>query len=888
MELRKLPMESLERIHVVPYTHTDYAWTNPRQWHVWRYLKCFCELLDQMRVHPELTWSIDNVLHSLKCFETYCPERMDEFVSRVQEGRIRISGGGMALARPNCVGEETWVRNAVRGKRYMAERFGIPMEKMTYFLNADTGIGHSQMPQLLQQMGYDSYRSMRPEAVMNFKQIPRNFIWKGLDGSRITVSRGEYGGFLFCDWMREDVPWQEQKEGFLREDLDKLRILAGEKVMMLYDGCDDVLPLRNLLDREIPLFDFMARWNREENSRIFFSTPEAFFEDLRRSCVLPEVAGPLDQAELSFNPPIKGERSFWRMRRALDGMLTRLESVNRIGAHLGLEDSQAQIDGWWDDLLEIAGHAIEFVLRQDEEALYERSAAALLSAKRLLREKTQKIAQCVACGDTPCFAAVNPLGWERKAAPVRLHVCSETGVRGFRLTDGAGRDVPYQIVDVYTGEKAYETCELNGVDVIAWPDVPAFGVNPLRVTETGEPVSDRYDPEEMESTRREPACEDAVWEDGAFRVEFRGGRPAAVGGMPVAPELTWHACEAGPHWVPSHRETGTASFVPEKWGVRKSGPLLFEYRSEGRVGPHRAAVLWSAERGTRELKMDVLLDAEAGEGFFTADFAADPDTPIRVDVPFGAEDRDLQVEPGFAFRSDGTPQSEALRESLAFEQSWRGQFYARSWVRFCCGGLPVTLMNTDGSIYYQFAPEEKRVSMMLVYQHDLTRKSDALGMRWVRQTPSAAGEIGKCAFHLILSTGETDDAKTARRVRELQNPLLAAPRMGFSGGWLRGPLGLIGDLPENLVVTAFYRDGGRTLLRFYEAAGRKGDAVLPLRAAGVKQVDLLGRTLREADEQDGNVKLHAEPWKICTLAWYETQERGAGLRAGTKTQEGSP
>ena len=884
MEIPMLPMEKLKRIHVVPYTHTDYAWTNPRQWHIWRYLKCFCVLLDQMKLHPELTWSIDNVLHSLKAFDTYCPERMEEFVSRVQEGRIRISGGGMALARPNYVGEETWVRNAVRGKRYMAERFGIPMAEMSFFFNADTGIGHSQMPQLLRQMGYDSYRAMRPDATMNFKGIPRNFNWKGLDGSTVTVSRGEYGGFLYCDWMRDDVPWEQQREGFVREDLNKLRVLAQEEVMMLCDGCDDVLPLRNLLDREIPIFDFMARWNQEEDSRVFFSSPEAFFEDLRRSCALPEVEGPLDQAELSFNPPIKGERSFWRMRRALDGMLIRLESVNRIGVRLGLEDSQDRINGWWEDLFEIAGHAIEFVLRQDEEKLYELAEAALLGAKRLLREKTQAVAQCIASGDAPCFAAVNPLGWERKAAPVRLHVCSETGVRGFHLTDGAGRDVPYQIVDIYTGEKAYENCEMNGVDVIAWPDVPAFGVNPLYVTETGEPLSDRYVTEEMESARKELSGEDAVWEDGGFRVEFRGGMPAAVGGSPAAPRVAWHACEAGPHWVPSHRETGTDTFAPERWGVKKNGPLLFEFETEGHIGRHRAKILWSAIRGTPELEMEITLKAAAGEGFFTADFDADPDTPIRVDVPFGAEDRDLEIEPGFAFRPDSTPVSDGYRDSLAFEQSWKGQFYARSWVRFRCGGMPMTLMNTDGSIYYQFAPDEKRISMMLVYQHDMTRKSDGLGMRWVRQTPAAVGEIGKCTFRLILATGETDDAKAARRVRELQSPLLAAPRLGFAGGRIRTPLGLIGDLPENLVISAFYRDGRRTLLRFYEADGREGDAVLPLGVKGVEMVDLLGRRLREAEEQDGNVKLHVEPWKIYTLAWNETPGNGAG----TKGQEGTP
>ena len=60
--------KDLKRIYVVPYSHHDHAWTNTRQWHVWRYIEGFCKVLDVMRENPEYTLLIDNVLHSLDAF----------------------------------------------------------------------------------------------------------------------------------------------------------------------------------------------------------------------------------------------------------------------------------------------------------------------------------------------------------------------------------------------------------------------------------------------------------------------------------------------------------------------------------------------------------------------------------------------------------------------------------------------------------------------------------------------------------------------------------------------------------------------------------------------------------------------------------------------------
>lgn len=131
----------LKEIHIIPYCHTDYAWTNIRSWHICRYTSAYSEVLDIMRENGEHTWLLDNITHSLTPFLELCPERFEELKSRVREGRVNIANGGYSLARPTQVGEETYIRNLVAADRRFRELFGEDIEIDTLF-NADTSIDH--------------------------------------------------------------------------------------------------------------------------------------------------------------------------------------------------------------------------------------------------------------------------------------------------------------------------------------------------------------------------------------------------------------------------------------------------------------------------------------------------------------------------------------------------------------------------------------------------------------------------------------------------------------------------------------------------------------------------------------------------------------------------
>ena len=201
-ETKTLDVTALDDLHeiiVAPYCHADYAWTNTRAWHKCRYIKSFSDALDIMRTNPDFTYGIDNVIHNLIVFMENCPDRVAELRQRVSEGRMYVMNGGVSLARPNYVGDEAYIRNMTMGRRMFKELLGVTDSQSNMLFNADTTSGHSQMPQILKLGGHQYYSFQRPEFALDHKKIPKQFIWKGLDGSAVLVYRGHYGGFFLSE-----------------------------------------------------------------------------------------------------------------------------------------------------------------------------------------------------------------------------------------------------------------------------------------------------------------------------------------------------------------------------------------------------------------------------------------------------------------------------------------------------------------------------------------------------------------------------------------------------------------------------------------------------------------------------------------------------------------
>lgn len=876
--------DDFSEIHLIPYMHTDYSWTNSRPWHIRRYTCGLGRALEIMRTDPDFTYVIDNVHHSFSVFEKYCPELMPEFEERVKEGRLVIANGGYSLARPDYCGEEAYVRNIVGGQRYFRSRFDIPDGESHFFFNADTGIGHSQLPQILRLTGNRYYRSNRPSETMNRKGIPRQFVWQGLDGSRIIVARGDYGGLFVTDWLDRnpdiDKGWQEILDGYWGAEQNNACNSASDKLMLFF-GCDDVIPGCNLIDRPVPYREFIAGWNRKQRGKMMLSTPGRYFGRLEsEKDTLPVVDGVLDNCELSYNIPYKGQNSMWYRRRVLERLILRLEYMRSMLNGLGYQCGYDDVGELWVDMMSISGHALEYVLTGDIERLEEQGDEAILRCRRLIREAEETLAMLRSTGNgsdarVTEYTVINPIPEER-CENVAIHVTSAHGIDGLSLTDADGNEVPYQITEVYTADKAYE-CECNSVDVLARVKLPAAGYTTVTARPTGEKLKyDRADLDDYDYVRK-PGNDPApvVVDTGEVKATFESGRLTAVeyrgkritGDFGALKFSEFRPKSIG--WAAIWGDAEEFDFEPREWGLVRNGDLRSVYRVKGRLRTADATVEITLETGSPRIDFRVTLDCERNEGIFTASFPCDSDTELYADVPYGVEKRDLSCEPSENVQGNiGNPE-----HYFYWESAWRGQFWARNFALFTGNRVNTALISDTCAIYYSLRRDLGTVSLLLTGQLDLTEKSERKTDSWVRLgSPSYMG-LGKSTYRFSYcplpdEPKEKLFADAARETKLLHFRPVSAPVYRQRGGTLPAKASVLSHSGADAVITASYSENGERVVRGYEASGLSGRVVLEIAGniGSAYKADLMGERIGDDVTVNGNrCGFDVRPWEIFTV-----------------------
>ncbi len=175
--------KNLKKRHMICNAHIDPIW----QWDwpegVSATLSTFysavklCEEFDYIFCHNEVT--------VYKYVEEYAPELFAKIQELVKCGKWHIMGGWYLQPDCNMPCGESFVRQIREGQRYFYEKFGV---KPTTAINLDP-FGHTVgLVQIVKKCGQDSYLFMRPFS--HEMDLPsEQFIWRGLDGSEIKVTR---------------------------------------------------------------------------------------------------------------------------------------------------------------------------------------------------------------------------------------------------------------------------------------------------------------------------------------------------------------------------------------------------------------------------------------------------------------------------------------------------------------------------------------------------------------------------------------------------------------------------------------------------------------------------------------------------------------------------
>lgn len=849
---------------IVCYCHPDFAWTHHREWHEERYAVAIAEALELMARHPEFRFCVEPWIDEILPFLERCPELADELAARLNSGQMGVLAFTLTSPRPVSAGDETFLRNMTRGReQYLAF---APHAELTCMSCPDVGIGHSQLPQILRLAGAQFYRGWRSEAALTAKRIPREFVWRGLDGTEILVSRGAYGGMMdpgaFRPWPPED--WERFAERMYREEFHYGLALSGARSWWVSQGMDDSRPLRaGGNDEALPVVEATHEWNEREPSRLVFATPQEYAARLAPE-KLPVVEGVLDPVDVAYNSGWHGGKGLWRLRQRLDTAMVIAERACALAAACGV---QAATEGdlrelWW-ETIRVASHAQQWVFEKDWDWL-------LTGARWNLRRIEETTQQAVAAlagvgrryGARRPLVLFNPLPYAREEwleVPwSQPHLEAGEPV----VYDETGAEVETQV-----GERVAQNFGdgLAEASAIFRARVPAMGVVTYEVGDRPRRVAP-------------PAPEADTVEVDGLRLRLSGRGLQAITDAETG--LEWRAPEGSclgdvrlyemghPQVLHVGPITAELSGAQGRGGWALTGPSRWVYRWETEFHGHRVRQDVIVDAGQRYVDFLSRVYAVETTGFFALCLDVPLEGTLHVDIPFGVEPRDLS----------GEPWAMDLQESwwMNIERFRRNQFWARSFASVSDGERGVSVITVDGDRYWTWDAARRELRHILFTP---VRDETGPGEEWEAWITKERMALGWHEFRhrLLLHKGDWKAADVCGESDRVRTPMQVVKPLGEAPPPTPLPLQGVAEgglevAPGSVRLSAFYQAGAGYVLRVYESAGEETEVEvrLPCAVREARKVDLNLEPMAGMVETAGQtLRMRLRPWEVATVALGE-------------------
>lgn len=839
------------KLFIIPYSHTDWAWVNSRQWMIHRHSIVLSEALDVLRTTPEFRFYIETWNEQFDAFLHRRPERVPEMRLAMQQGKIAVCGA-FCNQHPSWMETESYIRNLVIGRK-LFQRFapGVNLEVMTH---NDVTPGPSQMPQILTKAGYRYYHINRPDRALTAEGVPRDFFWVGPDGTELLTSRGFVCGFMRADSLPNDfaVNWEKAVRTLYEKEISFRLEPRGGRVFGLPFGCDDSRPLRSWLNISqeplLPVAEFIREWNKREEISLRFGTPiDAFHELEKERVALPRHRGILDPTMWTHWYGLNGNEGlrFWRTQA--DQALVSGECFWSLAAGLGESYPETRYEGLWRDLLRTYSHAQMWLFSADYAAQLDRVKSTLLASKDLRDDATQRIAGRIERkDDRSCVVLFNDLPWERtEVVPVWAELQDVTATN-LLVRDGRGNVIPHQPIDINWYEVTTPPTTFREANLLVLARVPAMGYTTLYF----EPAPGRVNMPDVSISATTLETEFATLEFSGRGVESlvekqSGARYSLPG------SIIFNEIEEKPHTYHYGPVAKTYRWTDARFQSVVRGPLRSSFTFEGALGPHQVLLNAHLYPHGRRMAFEARIKSTGGSGHFMATLGLPGLGKFVADTHFCVEERDVSK---ISYKGE-----ERLRNNV---------FYGAHWVSYSDGEKGATFIGTTGEKGYQLFPEDNTLGhfLLMVNPPDTTT--------WERFVTKAREGLGLHYFdyQLLFHPGDWKAANVARRALEARHPILTAfadnPRLPHERT-LPEEKSFLALSPPTVQYSAFYRERGRNIVRVYESAGLKGSVVLdlPIGITSAKEVDFNGSPRQKTISVSGNsVHFEIEPWEIVTLA----------------------
>lgn len=850
-----------KKLFVVPYTHADWAWCHTRAWHAKRYLAAFEDVIDLLNKDIGYKWYMD-------CFSTefmpvldFKPSLVPELRKQIGLGNIEIAGG-FSNVRPNMVGDEAYIRNMIIGRKRFLEVF--PDAEIKVQAEAvDVALGHPQIPQLLLKGGFRYYRAGRPYEVLRKKGIDRSFFWEGLDGSRVLVWWGEYGGMYLPEEvqkLRDKLDsWDDLVTTLYQTELIKYDLSSEVSVVWVAQGSDDALPLKAFnSDLDVPLPEIIEKWNKAESSEMRFALPIDFFRELEKHGKdIMTYKGTVDICDVCYNVAWGGEQGLVNRRLKSSEQICEAETWSLLATSHGFQ-ANTDFQGLWESSLTASAHATAWLYTSDYKEISALIDKALVDAYTVKKTALHHITRLIRKPQDTLAVVFNSLERDRQEVVSLTLLAGD--LEGLSFQDGDGQTLPFQVIQPYE-----YTDSVWEHEVLVKVGVPALGYTVIRAQ--GVDTDCRLGGQYVKPVAPLPfgVIKPFSMDNGILRLDFENGRlisifdytidsPLPKQGDRAYNDLGFTCIEsqggvlhAGPKLYEVAVQFMTATILEE-------GPVRWRVQLEGSDGRITYIQEISLEAGKREIQFKVHVDWPKSEGYLTCSIPTGADCILRGGIPFGSEHKDVDAEP---YKSD---------EWDDMHRQWEGLFCAKDYVRAIDGKHAVSLISIDGDRFYFFDRKKNSLSYVLINSTRLTPDSweDNVGRETIES-------IGLHEFNYALRIGDSSesDLVTFDTARRMRMPVTSVdPLASAIDGPLPARMSFAKISGENVCLSAFYREGNQCIIRIYEYCGETADTEIefPLPVLSCQSENFIGESdKRPLKVDDSSVSLQLRPHEIVTL-----------------------
>ncbi|MDF1538822.1 MAG: glycoside hydrolase family 38 C-terminal domain-containing protein [Candidatus Thorarchaeota archaeon] len=817
-------------VTLCPFLHFDNARTQSYEHNISIVAWNVKSVLDYLDVNPLHKFCIDQVT-LLEGFRRLFPNYWDTLHQMVLEGRIEIVGGTYVMPDLLIPTGESLIRQFLVGNDYIRRELGVSVRTGWAIDSA----GHcAQMPQILRQVGIDSYFFWRGKS----QKSATEFVWRGPDGSRVNaiwLSKG----YDSAAWLSEN-----NQEAFsnLLHLIDETGPKSASHNIFLPVGGELVPPPPHLAD-------IVSKWNETfPETRASISTPHEFTEKLKTvQSDLPIISGELSSGR--FTAMRSGGLSSRIKLKILNRRLETLLYLCELYLSLNKNNTQNQsLGNIWKMLLFNQDHnIIRGVISDDAYRLaVRRYNQALDMADELLELAMGSAIIGLSSNDLGASIIVsNPVPWVRsdiaRIAPDKLLLDGEY----FEVVDPSGDSIPYQIVS--------DNSDSTSIEIIFLAeDMPSLGQRVYTVRRTDSPP-------EFETELRSGMN----WvESGEFILEFDefSGGISRLFDKTAQAEMIAQGCTSitmdndvgdlyrySPSALASTTSKITSLRSPGKITICESGPVRT-------VAEIRSTIAHSefTQRVTMYSKMR-RVDIELEIDFKGINRRVRYNVPLQI---FTSE-----VHTGSQFMVERRTLSSSRQSD--FVDHGCGTFNALDWVD-ASGPESGFCISTIGLHEFELIDGVISTTLLRSVGHLSHGIDDD-----VIETPRASeNDTHHYKLAFLPHEGDWNSGRVHRRSVEHRLPLIG---YSLKGGVAERPLekSLLEVEGTELELSCFKPTDADSeyVLRFYEISGNRGMSTIKF-AQNVQRailVDLLENEIGELGVQGKEVSISADPYSIITM-----------------------